>query len=281
MVHEFRAMGTTVSVTAAHQDAAAATQRWFEDVERACSRFRRDSDLSRLNDDRRSRVPVQGVPAEVLRLAAHLRTLTDGLVDAGVGAAVAGWGYDRSFDAVHDLMDRSAVDVDDAHWDIDGGEIVRRPGVRLDLGGIAKGWAADEAVQSGRALIVSAGGDITSAHEDCVVEIRQPGGDAVAEIRLGVGALATSSVARRSWQVAGERVHHIIDPRTGAPARTPVSSATVVAQTAAEAEAGAKAVLIRGGDGLAWAAAQPWIDGALVVWNDGSVYATTGLEVAA
>jgi hypothetical protein len=60
-----------------------------------------------------------------------------------------------------------------------------------------------------------------------------------------------------------------------------VLSATVVAATALEAEAGAKAVLLRGGDGLVWAADQPWIHGALVVWFDGSVFATRGLEVAA
>ena len=66
-----------------------------------------------------------------------------------------------------------------------------------------------------------------------------------------------------------------------APAASPIFSATVTAATAVEAEAGAKAVLLHGESGLAWAEQQDWIDAALVVWHDGNVYATTGLEMAA
>jgi thiamine biosynthesis lipoprotein ApbE len=65
------------------------------------------------------------------------------------------------------------------------------------------------------------------------------------------------------------------------PVETPIVSATVVAETATEAEAGAKAVLILGVEGLAWAATQPWISGALAFWEDGSVYATPGLGLVA
>ena len=70
----------------------------------------------------------------------------------------------------------------------------------------------------------------------------------------------------------GREAHHIIDPRTMRPAITPVVSASVITETAAEAEAGAKAVLILGADGLKWADSQPWIRQAVVVWHDGSVY---------
>jgi thiamine biosynthesis lipoprotein len=75
--------------------------------------------------------------------------------------------------------------------------------------------------------------------------------------------------------------HHLIDPRTGRPADTPILSATVVAGTATEAEAGAKAVLLLGEDGLSWAADQAWIEAALAVWHDGSVFGTKGLKLAA
>jgi thiamine biosynthesis lipoprotein len=76
-------------------------------------------------------------------------------------------------------------------------------------------------------------------------------------------------------------VSHIIDPRTTAPVSSPVMSATVVAASAADAEAGAKAALLTGEEALIWADHADWIAGALVVWHDGSVYATQGLEVAA
>jgi thiamine biosynthesis lipoprotein ApbE len=65
------------------------------------------------------------------------------------------------------------------------------------------------------------------------------------------------------------------------PIESPILSATVVARSAAEAEVGAKAVLMQGEDGLAWGAAQPWIDSVLVIWHDGSVFATPTLELAA
>ncbi len=274
-------MGTTVSVTAPDDDGASATRRWFARVERACSRFLADSALTRLNVDPRPVVPVPAELADVLSVASRLRDATGGLVDAGVGADVVRWGYDRSFEAVTDRLAPAIGDAGARPWHLRNGYLVRPPGLRLDLGGIAKGWAADQAVTRGWASIVSAGGDIASAHEACVVDVNGPGGDVVATIPLGVGALATSSVSRRTWRVAGEPVHHIIDPRTGAPAQTPVASATVLARSAAVAEAGAKAVLLGGAGGLAWAASQPWIGGALVVWHNGAVYATSGLEVAA
>ena len=129
--------------------------------------------------------------------------------------------------------------------------------------------------------MVSAGGDVRSADERTRVEVLGIGGEVAARLHLGVGALATSSTLRRRWQAGGRAAHHLIDPRTMAPAVSPVVSATAMAETAAEAEAGAKAVLLLGEDGLAWADRQPWLRGALAVWHDGSVFATTGIRVAA
>ena len=65
------------------------------------------------------------------------------------------------------------------------------------------------------------------------------------------------------------------------PTSSPVLSATAITATAVEAEAAAKTILLRGADGLAWADRQSWINAALAVWNDGTVYGTTGLEIAA
>jgi thiamine biosynthesis lipoprotein len=88
-------------------------------------------------------------------------------------------------------------------------------------------------------------------------------------------------MTRRKWRIGAQDAHHIINPRTLAPAVSPVFSASVTAATAVEAEAGAKAVLLRGESGLAWAERQSWIDAALVVWHDGNVFATSGWEMAA
>lgn len=281
MADEFPAMGTTISVTAPDAAGIAATQRWFAEVEHACSRFLPHSNLSKLNDDPRPAVPVAGLLSQVLRRAAEIRDLTDGLVDAGVGSDVVRWGYNRTFDDVSGLAAAPAHDLGSRAWAVRDGMVTRPPGVRIDLGGIAKGWAADEAVRSGLARIVSAGGDLASSHPDCEVEVRGPAGNIVATVAVGIGALATSSVSRRRWRVGDDVAHHLIDPRTARPADTPVVSATVIAEHAVVAEAGAKAVLIRGADGLAWAGRQHWIKAAVVVWNDGAVYATSGLDLAA
>lgn len=278
---EFAAMGTTVSVTASSAADVGATQAWFGEVERVCSRFRPDSDLTLVNDAPSGCVMVSRMLAEVLDAAQKLRTLTDGLVDPGVGGEVIRWGYDRSFEQLTNRAEPVGNGDRSVEWHLDGRWLTRSPGMRLDLGGVAKGWAADRAVEQGLASIVSAGGDVRSCHPDAAVEVLGPDDEILATLRLGRRALATSSVAKRRWRVAGGTAHHVIDPRTGAPAGGPIVSATVVAATALEAEAGAKAMLLHGVDGLAWVAAQRWLEGGLAVWSDGSVYATAGIEVAA
>lgn len=281
MIHgAFHAMGTTVEVWSDTRSDWDRTQSLFEDVESELSRFRPDSALNRLNDDPRSRVPLVGRLRDVLEVADGIRFRTDGLVDAGVGSAVVNWGYDRTFDEIADLAARPDRESR-PEWRTEGGAVVRTAGTRFDLGGIGKGWTADLAVDEGFARVVSAGGDIRSDDPTTVVPVVGPDGETVATIPLGIGALATSSTARRHWKVGGETVSHLIDPRTSEPVRSPVVSATVVAATAADAEAGAKAVLLRGVDGLAWASSTPWIRAALVIWNTGSVFATSGLGLAA
>jgi thiamine biosynthesis lipoprotein len=217
--------------------------------------------------------------AEVLAAASEIRRRTGGLVDAGVGGRVAAWGYDRTFAEVEGPAEAPAPSPD-VVWEIEGRLVTRAPGTRLDLGGIAKGWTADRAVERGMASVVSAGGDLRSDDPATVVDVFDGGGGRLAAVALGRGGLATSSISRRHWTAAGREVSHLIDPRTGDPVSGPVVSATVTAATAAEAEAGAKAVLLMGEEGLAWADRCSWVSGALVEWHDGSVFATTDLEAA-
>jgi thiamine biosynthesis lipoprotein len=224
---------------------------------------------------------VSPLLAGALEAASRGRALTGGLVDAAVGRAIRAWGYDRSFAEVRGLAAAPSAFPEAAPWEIRDAVLRRPPGTLLDLGGVAKGWTCDRAVEAGLAAVVSAGGDVRSAHEGTLVEILGIGGETAARLHLGVGALATSSSLRRRWEAGGQAAHHLIDPRTMAPAVSPVVSATAVAATAVEAEAGAKAILLLGAEGLAWADRQAWLRGALAVWHDGSVFATTRTEVAA
>lgn len=168
------------------------------------------------------------------------------------------------------------------------GRVVTLPaGVRLDLGGIAKGWAADQAARRLTAVgpaLVDAGGDIAVSGPQpggrpwpiAVADPRLPG-EHLAALWVGRGGVATSGTDYRRWRRGDRWLHHIIDPRTGEPAVTDVLGATVVARSAVEAEAAAKAALILGcRHGMAWIEARPHLAGLLVA-QGGEVYASSRL----
>ncbi|MBT8212694.1 MAG: FAD:protein FMN transferase [Acidimicrobiia bacterium] len=275
----FPAMGTTIEVRATGAHGVRAAARLFEDVEETASRFRTDSELSRINANPTPTMELSPLMTEVVQAADRMRLLTDGIVDAGVGQAVRDWGYVTTYSEVRDLETAPASSAIGG-WHLEDNRLTRSPGTLLDLGGVAKGWTCDRAVETGLATTASAGGDLRSADPDTVAEVLDPWGEVATVIHVGVGALATSSTTRRAWSVQGRRAHHLIDPRTRAPSTSPVLSATALTTTAVEAEAAAKAVLLLGADGLAWADRQPWIRAAVAIWTDGAVYAT-GLEAAA
>lgn len=269
----FGAMGTTVEVHASSASAHRAVRDRLAAFEQTFSRFRTDSELTLINDGATAGAPLSKDMRGVLEAAASMRARTGGVFDIGVGGAVADWGYDCSFEEIVDGLRPPAPSLR-PHWSIDDGVVSLGPGIRLDLGGIAKGWTADRIVESGIADVVSIGGDLRSVDESLVVDVLDHVDELAAEVEVGVGALATSSRTKRTWIVDGERVHHIIHPWTMRPADTPILSATVVADTAVEAEVAAKVVLLMGADGLWWADRQPWIRHAFVVWNDSNVFAT-------
>ena len=274
ITRSFHAMGTTVVIHANDERGIGDSRAMFRRYEQRFSRFLPTSEVSRINLARDRGTTVSDEMRQVLTAALDLRGKTQHLVDVGVGSAVRDWGYDTTFTEVTDL-DEAPVHDAAAAWDLDGNVVCLAKGASLDLGGIVKGWTCDRVVEAGYATMASAGGDIRSSDPSLIVEILDGEDDLAAEVHVGVGALATSSRSKRQWLVDGREVHHIIDPRTMRPAVTPVVSASVITETAAEAEAGAKAVLILGADGLKWADTQPWIRRAIVVWHDGNVYGNT------
>lgn len=277
---QFAAMGTQVE-TWGPVGRRQQVVDWFEAVESVASRFRPESELSAINRLAAAAVtPVSPLLAGLLEAADRARRLTAGLVDVGVGGVVKAWGYDRTFEDVADL-DGVPDPVEAGDWEIDGRLLHRSAAIEIDLGGIAKGWACDRAVEMGLASVVAAGGDMRSVDPETTASVTDETGQVVVKAHVGRGALATSSIGKRHWNVAGSRVSHIVDPRTMRPVKTPIVSASVLAGTAVDAEAGAKAVVLLGEEGLAWAAGQDWITGAIAIWDDGSVYGTPGLEVAA
>lgn len=275
----FPAMGTTIILVGRDQARLDRARARILEIEAVCTRFDDTSELSRLNRRPAGHVELSPLLRDVLTVAADLEEKTGGIFDPAVGERVIAWGYDRTYEQVRDVPIAPEA-TEQGTWFVTSSGVHREPGVTIDLGGIAKGWACDQVVEAGLVELASAGGDMRSTHADAIAELIDPAGSTVAaRIDVGVGAVATSSTYNRSWSAGDIAAHHIIDPATGRPAATPVVTSTVTAATAAEAEAAAKTALILGTEGLAWCDRTAWVRGGAAIWNTGAVYATGSLDL--
>ena len=190
----------------------------------------------------------------VVQASVQAACATAGLVDPTLVGEIERAGYDRHLEpdglplveALAAAPARSiATTSADAAWrsiqvDRSAGTVSRPPGVRLDLGGIAKGVFADElaALLVGHdAFVVDCGGDMClggMARQDRDVHVASPFDESMLHtFEIARGAVATSGIGRRGWWRAdGRPAHHLLDPRTGEPAFTGVVQATGVAPTA-------------------------------------------------
>lgn len=262
----FHSMGTWVEclveapASPALDAAFARVEHEFARLERKLSRFRADSELSRLNRDRS--IDAGDDLLELTRLALTARTQTGGRFDPTVHDALTAAGYDRTFADLSDEQrtpapvprlssDRQTKLVAVRQVRVAGRRIELGPGASLDFGGIAKGYAADRCVADlatfGPAL-VNAGGDLAVsgplAGGPWPVAVDLPGG--AMTLAIAEGGLATSGRDRRRWLRDGEERHHLIDPRTLKPAKGGPVSVTVAAPTATEAEVAAKSLFLAG-----------------------------------
>jgi FAD:protein FMN transferase len=287
----WQALGTSVVLRTADPAALATARRAVESelaaIDRACSRFRPDSELSRLNASPGRPVQVSPLLLEALSLALDAARMTDGDVDPTLGRALELAGYDRDWRLLPapgeeppraergptasphppgvKLRERSgwrAVSLDRAR------QTVRLPrGVRLDLGATAKALAADRAAAAAHAaggcgVLVGLGGDIATSGpapaggwrihvtDDHRSDATAPG----QTVAIRSGGLATSSTTVRRWSHAGRTMHHIIDPSTGAPADTSWRTVSVAAESCAHANIACTASLVRGRSALDWLA---------------------------
>ena len=263
---QFRAMGTTISLLLPTHAAAVGTvvaRGLFGSWEQALSRFRPESELSVLNGAAAGK-PVTVGPLLYAVLAAALEAAqeTDGLFDPSMQAQIAHLGYDRSFEQLGlDVPAPMAAATPGGGWrairlDPDYRLVTRPAGVTIDLGGIAKGLAADATLVRlwqlgiGPAL-VSAGGDLAvlgTPPGATAWPIAVPLLEGFRTITLGRGAMATSGRTRRHWRQGGHDRHHLLDPRTGESVVTTLQSVTVVAASCGQAEVAAKVAFVLGPD---------------------------------
>lgn len=270
--HSFPAMGTHVELyldtepSAESRAAFQAAEREFERLEALLSRFRPDSELSALN--RRGALDAGPELVEVTRLALEARERTDGLFDPTVHDALVSAGYDRTFDEIDADGRAGGPRLCGGGVRIDGTRIELDHNVRIDLGGIGKGYAVDRAARMLVGVgpcLVNAGGDLACYGRPWPVGVETADGQVTLE--LDRGAIATSGRDRRRWRRDGTEAHHLIDPTTGVPAGGDFLRVTVVANTAVEGEVLAKAVFL----------GAPASGPAVLVTNDGRTLFVGGL----
>jgi thiamine biosynthesis lipoprotein len=301
----FTAIGTTVLLkvtdAGALEDAHTMLRCEIDKLDRTCSRFRDDSDLMRVNRNSGRWTAVDPLLIEALARALRAAELTDGVLDPTVGRALLLAGYDRDWE----LLERcSSPQPEDVGSELLGLEkesprararvracpslraielspaqaieldperaLVRvSPPARLDLGAIAKAWAADRSSNAihkatGAGVLVSIGGDIAVAGQAPaagwrihVTDDHRGGEHAPGQtISIASGGLATSSVSVRCWKQGATAMHHIIDPVTGAPARGPWRTVSVAAAGCEDANIASTATLARTSGGREWLESQ-------------------------
>ncbi len=268
----------------------------FEAWEKTLSRFRADSELSQLNTRSGESVRVSTTLWRVLQAAERAERWSDGLVTPLILNALEAAGYVRTFSEIQSRelareLDASTPRVPHTlpRWEMNQTthSVSVEHGARLDLGGIAKGWAAEQTAhylgELGAAL-VDAGGDMVMtappAEGAWYIGIENPFApdeEDVPTLQIARGAVATSGRDFRKWTHEGKPAHHLIDPRTGLPAVTDVLTATVIAPTIFQAEVAAKVALLLGSEnGLAWITARELA--ARLILENGTILTNTRME---
>jgi len=293
-MHEllFRAMGTDahVIVVGGRPSVLHEARRRIDDLERRWSRFRPDSEVSRLNRLAGMPVEVSDETRELVSRAIDGWRMSGASVDPTVLGDVLRAGYVVSFEQ---LRGDAAAAVSNLHTgcadiEVSGHTVSLPAGTGFDPGGIGKGLAADivavESIAAGaEGVCVNLGGDLRTAGVapdggPWTITIEHPlTGRELARVGMFDGAMATSSTVRRRWRHAGVEQHHLIDPATGAPSDSDLVAVTAMAGEGWMAEVLAKAVLLRGSahpfDILGGSGAE-----AVAVGRDGRVQISDGLQ---
>ncbi len=267
--HQFRAMNTVILLEAEDPEAAQAfdtAQSFIEISEQRFTRFKETSELSALNRSAGNWFSASSEMMELMTTAMHCHKATGGLFDPSVLPYLEAAGYTQSMDQLWLLGPNqqsehyphkgtspfTAVEIDKTK------NRIRLPkDMKIDLGGIAKGWIAEKAAKlmavHSPVCAANAGGDMflighprgQQNWEIILEDPRNPTQDLMI-LLIEKGAVATSSVTKRVWHQGEVKRHHLIDPRSGQPAEAMWLSVTVFAPNAALAETFAKSILIAG-----------------------------------
>ncbi|HET6358051.1 FAD:protein FMN transferase [Streptomyces sp.] len=271
----FPALGTTAALLVTDPSsmpaAEAVLRAELAAVDRACSRFRPDSELTRVNLSANVPTTVSERFAEALQAALRAARLSDGAVDPTVGSAVIALGYDRTFAALRPNdarplpVARPASGWQRISWNPHTRKLRLPPHTLLDLGATAKALTADRAAQraaaaTGSGVLVSLGGDLATAGPTpeggwriaLADDHTQPVTEKGPAVAVTGGALATSGIRVRTWRRDGRIAHHIVDPAIGEPAIPMWRTVTVAAATCVDANTASTAAIVLGDRAVDW-----------------------------
>lgn len=293
-------MGTMVSITAVASDKETgrkAIQAGFDEIkrlERMLSTWVASSELSQVNAEAgRHPVRVSRETFEIVAKSLEIARLTDGGFNIAVGPAVELWSVterqfvpnNRELEELKDLVDWTSIQLDPDKRSI----FLPRRGMKIDVGGIGKGYAADRAAMEMKRTgaqggIVALAGDIKAFGalpnaEGFPVGIKHPRQEEalIAEIDLRDEAISTAGDYERFFERDGIRYHHILDPKTLQPART-CQSVTVIGREGTQVDGLDTGIFVLGPErGMALVERLPGVE-AVIVDDQGRVMVSSGLR---
>ncbi|MBB6638228.1 FAD:protein FMN transferase [Cohnella thailandensis] len=290
-MHTFTAMSTAFHTIGLSSVSAGKAESWFSFIERNLSRFLPESELSSLNRSEGRPFLASALLYQAVSVADRYYRETDGLFNPYLGKALIAQGYSESIEKLRLDSDRQTADDYCVDMPEEPVALDRRmmgirlhPELSLDLGGIAKGWSAEqlagmlrrEGVGTGA---IDAGGDMilwgkpVQGWEIGIADPRDGAKNAASLVLKRPAGIATSSTLKRRWGTKEGVRHHLIDPRTQRPADTDLVQATVLAPSLTEAEVYAKCLLILGSEaGIPWLEARKPGLGCVAVNGEGHLF---------
>ncbi|MDD6483090.1 MAG: FAD:protein FMN transferase [Clostridiales bacterium] len=284
------AMDTIMDITADNAGAIDAAQAEIKRLEKLFDRFDPESDIYKLNTQKS--YTVSSDSAQLIKTAAHIGEETGGAMDITIAPVMDLWGFGKGEYRVADMEEiKEALNsVDCSKISVSGNNVTIDKDASLDLGAVAKGFASDAVIKTmsehnASSAIVSLGGNVQTlgkknGTKKWSVGIQNPLDPSkyIAAVNVYNAAVVTAGSYQRYFEENGKKYHHIIDPKTGFPAQSGLSSVTVIAKSGLLADALSTALFVTGLDEGARIYEQRNDFEAVFVTEENEIYITPALE---
>lgn len=291
-------LGTIVDIIVYDEKDVKAVNKVFtrlRDIESLMTINKEESELQSLNNSGELGVTLSDDTLTVLKRAVYYAEISNGLFDPTIGPLIKIWniGSDNARVPLEDEINQALnlIDYRDIKFDDNNVVSLSKPGMIVDLGSIAKGYAADEAVSLLKdngvtKAIVNLGGNIYALgnKSDGVpwkIGIQDPNndrGEYLGSVNIANQTVVTSGIYERFFEQDGIRYHHILNPKTGYPMDNELASVTIVSDSSIDADALSTTLFVLGYEkGMKLVETIPNSD-AVFVTKDKKIYVSSGLK---